>query len=201
VALQRKRVGDARGEADRIVRMAWQSLPPAHRRLLESIGASQWQILDEPLGKAANDFKRSAGHPGLSRTAQTTLNRALAVWIRDLRILLLYRDHPKLTGLDASAREQFIAHLAWHEWGHALSIERCSEEDVANGATLLKMAPAGVREVIRTAGYGPREYTHEVIAESYALLMARRLRGEAGQPPWLDDRIYNLLTRVVEWGA
>lgn len=62
---------------------------------------------------------------------------------------------PKLTRLDASAREQFIAHLAWHEWGHALSIERCSEEDVANGATLLRMAPAGVREVIRTAGTVP----------------------------------------------
>ncbi len=103
--------------------------------------------------------------------------------------------------LDAAAREQFIAHLAWHEWAHALSVERCSREDLAAGARLLELAPLGVREVIREAGYRSRDYTHEVIAETYAVLMTRRLREGAGQPPWLDDEIYSLLRRVTEWSA
>jgi ureidoglycolate hydrolase len=30
------------------------------------------------------------------------------------------------------------------------------------------------------------------IAETYALLMARRIRGHRGKPAWLDEKIYNL---------
>jgi hypothetical protein len=113
--------------------------------------------------------------------------------------VLINESHPKLDGLDANAREQFIAHLAWHEWAHALSVERCTDEEIAAGRELLELAPPGIHEVIRTAGYRSREYTHEVIAETYALLMARRLRGGLGRPPWLDDQIYSLLKRVTEW--
>jgi hypothetical protein len=200
VALRRKRPGDARGDAE-IVEMAWQSLPPAHRRLLESIGASQREIISEPLGDAADAYRKSAGLKGLTPSNRAKLNPALAVWIKDLRLVLINGGHPKLDGLDAAAREQFIAHLAWHEWAHALSVERCSREDLAAGARLLELAPPGVREVIREAGYGSRDYTHEVIAETYAVLMTRRLREGAGQPPWLDDEIYSLLRRVTEWSG
>jgi hypothetical protein len=44
-----------------------------------------------------------------------------------------------------------------------------------------------------------RQYTHEVIAEIYAVVMARRRRGETGQPAWLDDELYDLLRRVCGW--
>lgn len=121
--------------------------------------------------------------------------------MKDLRLLLIHGAHPKLAGLSPVSREQVIARLAWHEWGHALSVERCSPDDVANGSRLLALAPAGVREIIRTAGYRARDYTHEVIAETYALLMARRLREGSEQPPWLDDEIYKLLERVTEWSG
>ena len=112
-----KRPGEAAGNADEIVQMAWDSLPSAHRNLLESIGASQWQV------------------------------------------------------------------------------------DVADGTRLLALAPPGVREVIRTAGYRSQDYTHEVIAETYAMLMTRRLREGSGQPSWLDDEIYDLLRRTTEWNG
>lgn len=130
---------------------------------------------------------------------QDATDDAFGVWVRELRIVLIRNGHPKLRGLDTATQEEFIACVAWHEWGHALSIERCSTEDVQRGRRLLDLAPTGIRERIRMAGYREKDYTHEVIAETYALLTLRRLRGGSGQPPWLNDEIYNLLKRVTEW--
>ena len=92
-----------------------------------------------------------------------------------------------------------IVRTFWHEWGHALSLARATTSDVAAGEYLLGLAPSGVGEYIRGQGYRQRQYTHEVIAEIYALLMARRRRGETGRPPWLDDELYDLLRRVCGW--
>lgn len=185
--------------AERVLQLAWLSLPPAHRSLLEAIGASQWQALDEPLGAAAHGFLRSAGHGALSRSARIGLDHAVAVWVPDLRIVLLNTSHPALSGLDGPAYEEFVSRTAWHEWGHALGMTRCSSEDVAAGARLLDLAPKGVREGIRNGGYRVTEYTHELVAETYALLMARRHRKRSGKPPWLDAEIYNLVKRVTGW--
>ncbi len=92
-----------------------------------------------------------------------------------------------------------MAHIAWHEWGHALSLARCSPEDVAAGNKLLTLATVGISEGIRSAGYLSKSFTHEVVAETYALMMARRIRGHRDKPTWLDDEIYNLLKRVTGW--
>lgn len=92
-----------------------------------------------------------------------------------------------------------MSRTAWHEWGHALGMARCSLEDVAAGDRLLDIAPRGVREGIRSSGYRATEYTHELVAETYALLMARRHRKRLGKPPWLDDEIYSLMKRVTGW--
>jgi hypothetical protein len=86
-------------------------------------------------------------------------------------------------GLKAIATyEAFIMRTAWHEWGHALSVVRCSQEDVATGRKLFDLAPAGLRESIRRAAYRSAEYTHELVAETYALLLARHRRGAMGRP-------------------
>jgi hypothetical protein len=92
-----------------------------------------------------------------------------------------------------------IVRTFWHEWGHALSLARATAADVTIGADLIDLAPAGVGDSIRGGGYRQRQYTHEVIAEIYALLMARRRRGETGKPPWLDDQISELVRRVCGW--
>jgi len=186
-------------QADRVVRSAWLSLPRDHRELLEEIGASQWQTADRPLGDAANRFLRSAGHPPLPDATRRELDDALGVWIPKLRIVLVDVGHPRLTDLDEKSREAFIAHIAWHEWGHALSVARCTPEDVSAGERLLDLAPAGVRDVIRAAAYRPRHYTHELVAETYALLIARRRRQASGRPPWLHDEIYKLMRRATGW--
>lgn len=196
----RRRLGVSEIErAQRILHLAWLGLPATHRALLESIGASQSQGIDQPLGTAVDGFLRSAGQRGLSAAAQRRLDLALGVWLQELRIILLDVDHPKLTGLDQATYEAFIMRTAWHEWGHALSVVRCSQEDVATGGKLLDLAPAGLSESIRRAGYRPIDYTHELVAETYALLLARRRRGATGRPPWLDGEIYNLVKRVTDW--
>jgi hypothetical protein len=82
--------------AERVLQLAWLSLPPAHRALLESVGASQWQAVDERLGVSVNRFLRSAGHPVLSRSAHIGLDNAVAVWIQDLRVVLLNVSHRRL---------------------------------------------------------------------------------------------------------
>jgi hypothetical protein len=196
----RRRLGVSELErTQRVLQFACLSLPAAHRALLESIGASQSQVVDQPLGTAVDSFLRSAGQQGLSTTARRTLNLALGVWIQELRIILIDAGHPKLAGLDQATYEAFIMRTAWHEWGHALSIVRCAQEDVAAGRKLLDLAPPGIRDGIRQAGYRSVDYTHELVAETYALLLARRRRGATGRPPWLDSEIYSLLKRVTDW--
>jgi hypothetical protein len=63
----------------------------------------------------------------------------------------------------------------------------------------MKLAPEGIQKRVRVAGYRRKDHTHEVIAEAYALLMVRRLAGRTGQPSWLHNEIYDLLTRVTGW--
>lgn len=75
---QRKRLTISELEnTQRLLHLSWLSLPAAHRALLESIGASQSQGVDQPLGAAVNSFLRSAGHQGLSTATQHKLDLAL----------------------------------------------------------------------------------------------------------------------------
>jgi hypothetical protein len=121
--------------AQRVLHLSWLTLPAAHRALLESIGASQSQAVDQPLGEAVDSFLRSAGHRGLPPAMRRKLDLALGVWLQELRIVLIDVGHPKITSLDQATYEAFIARMAWHEWGHALSVVRCSREDIATGGS------------------------------------------------------------------
>ncbi len=188
-----------RTRTERIVNMAWATLPAAHRRLLEEVGASQWTVVEEPLGVPVHKLLRSAGHRGLDERARRRLEPALAVWVPDLRIVAFHAGHPALAELGESSVEQLLARTAWHEWGHALSIARCTAEDIADGTRLLNLAPTSVSKSIRAAGYLRYEYTHELVAEIYSLLIARHKRKESGKPRWLSQEIYDLVGRVTAW--
>lgn len=188
-------------DAHAIVQMAWDSMPERARALLETVGAAQWEVVGEPLGMAVDSYLRSAGHDGLQRAERYALDRALGVWIRELRIVLIFCGHSELDGLDARSREVYLSYVAWHEWAHALSVELCSADDVAAGGRLLERAPKGVRERIRRGGYPRKELTYEVIADIYALLMARRQANLKGRPSWLGDEIYELVARTTGWSG
>jgi hypothetical protein len=107
--------------------------------------------------------------------------------------------HEALADLDDPTYEAMIARIAWHEWGHALSLARTEADEIAAGGRLLDLAPEGIRQIVRRSEYGRTEYTHELVAELYVLLMSRRRRGQRGQPPWLADELYRLVRRVSGW--
>lgn len=198
----RRRLGDGGVErAQQIVDLAWEDLPAAHRSLLEAIGAAQRQAVDRPLGQEVADLRRSAGQVEPSRTERQRLDTALGVWIPDLRVVLVDAGHEKHVGLDETSYEAALVRVAWHEWGHALSIDRATSADKDAGDQLLDLAPEGVAAIIRGAGYRSSERTHELVADIYGLLMARRRRGRAGQPRWLNDEIWDLMKRVADWDA
>lgn len=181
------------------VRNAMASLPASYSGLLKSVGAIEYEVVDRPIGEAVDHYRRSAGLPGLPRSEQRRLAAAYGVWIRELRVVLIRGDHPQLRGLEPSAVEQFICRVVWHEVGHALSIARCSWQDRRKGRRLLELCPDGISEDIRSANYGVPSYTHEVVAEVFALLMERKQRGQGGKPGWLDPEIYDLICRVTGW--
>lgn len=185
--------------ARRVLKLAWADLPPSHRSLLESIGAKRWDVTSRPLGTYADDLLRSAGYPGLAPRDRVGRDRARGLWIPDLKVVLINAVHPDYDGLAPPSRENAIARIAWHEWGHALGIHGASREDVAAGLKLLDSLPRDLANTIRSADYLPREYTHEVVAEVYALLMVRRRKGVIGRPNWVSDEVYELIRRVVGW--
>ena len=185
--------------AAKLVNLAWQDLPPQDRSLLESVGAAQHDVIDRPLGAHLAELLASAGALALSTPDRLRLDRAVGVWVPELRVVLIDAGHSALTGLDDGSYEVMVVRAAWHEWGHALSLARATPEDVSDGERRLSLAPPGIAKVIRSAGYRRGEYTHELVAETYALLMARRRRGEGGKPAWLNDEIWALMRRVCGW--
>jgi hypothetical protein len=181
------------------VERAMAALPAEHRRVLEGVGATEYATVYEPIGDAVDHFRRSAGLPGLLRAEKHRLANAYGVWIKDLSVVLIRGDHPRLRGLSSDAADQFVARTVWHEVGHVLSMERCSRDDRRNGRRLLELCPDGVAEDIRSANYAVSSYTHEVVAEVFAILMERRQYDRGGKPQWLDPEIYDLICRVTGW--
>jgi hypothetical protein len=182
--------------AEELVQLAWDALPSSHRGLLANIGASRWEIVTASLGDAADERLRSAGERALSKAQGAADNQALGMWVPDLRLVLINETHPALLSADTPTREALLTWVAWHEWGHALSVTNAVPHDPGEGARLLALAPDGVRERIRRGNYPRREYIHELIAETYALLMRERIEGRPGQPPWLQNEIYQLISRI-----
>jgi hypothetical protein len=182
-----------------IVERAWSALPHEHQVLLREVGAAQWKVVDGPLGSPVHKLLRSAGENGLSARAREDADDAMAVWLATLRVVVFNAEHSALEGLSERAYAQALARTAWHEWGHALSIVRCTPEDVRAGPRLLRLAPTAVDKVIRTAGYRPHEYTHELVANVYSALVERSQHDASGRPPWLHSEIYDLVKRVTGW--
>jgi len=196
----RQPLGERRhARAARIIDLAWADLPTEHRLLLENTGAARWRVVDRALADFVDDLLRSAGRPPMAPTDRLGLADAVGAWVEELRLVLVDAGHPALSDLDDQSFEMMLARIAWHEWGHALSVVRAEADDDADGERLLALAPRGVSERIRRAGYRRSQFTHELVADIYALLMSRRRRGETGKPPWLDDRIYQLVRRISTW--
>jgi hypothetical protein len=180
---------------------AMASLSGALRASLGRVQAAEYEVVNRPIGEAVDHYKRSAGLDGVATAEKARLANAHGVWIREIGVILIRGDHPALRGLSARAAEQFVARVVWHEAAHALSIANCSWQDRRRGRRFLELCPDGIAEDIRSANYGVPSYTHEVVAEIFAILMERRQHGQEGRPAWLDREIYDLICRVTGWSG
>ncbi len=187
------------GDVEKIVAGAWKELPRADRALLKEIRADQWEVCHEGLGSRADAMLRSAGCGKLDRSEAARADEAVGLWIPQLRIVLLNAAHPSLVGLDRASLDLNVKCVAWHEWGHALSIDRAGDDDVARGPEYLALMPPELADAVRKSGYRRREFTHEIVAEIYSILVLRRRLGKAGRPEWLNAKIYELVRRVAGW--
>lgn len=185
--------------ASEVTARAWGDLPHADRTVLRAIRADEWAVTDRPLGAYTDDLRRSAGYASFPRAEMRRQDAAAGLWIPELRLVIINLAHRSFANLDPSSFEYAVARVAWHEWGHALAFHQATESDVAAGTRLLDLAPAPLAANIRAAGYRQREYTHEIVAEVYALLLARCRQGATGRPRWLHQEIYELVRRVVGW--
>ena len=128
---------------------------------------------------------------------------AVAVWLPQRNVVAY--NGPLLTqalrDLTQSARQATIDSIAWHEYGHALSVTRASHEMRRDGPRLVELLPAGLRQAIDFPGaYGPRQVFDEVIANVYALMISRAVHhGEYGVPSFLDPDVYDAFQAVVTW--
>jgi len=184
-------------KANDIVRQAWRELPRGDRDLLKEIRADQWEVCGRSLGTYTDELLRSADRGSLSAEEIARANEALALWVPELRVMLINDGHPAFDGLDGPTLAYDLSRVAWHEWGHALSLDRAGEEDIAAGERYVELVPEGLAKNVRQAGYRRREYTHEVVAEIYAILMIRRRQGKTERPPWLHPEVYELVRRVA----
>ncbi|HET9592587.1 MAG TPA: hypothetical protein VFP17_06690 [Solirubrobacterales bacterium] len=185
--------------ARQVMDQAWAALPPADRGLLEAIRAEQRDATVRPLGLYTDELRRSAGYASFPAAERERQDAAAGLWIPELRLVLLNVAHASFQDLDQHSLGWALARVSWHEWGHALAFHRATSEDVSRGEEFLDLAPPSMAQNVRSADYRQREYTHEIVAEVYALLLARRQRGATGRPAWLDPKIYELVRRVVGW--
>jgi len=179
-----------------LIQLAWDTLRAPHRRLLEQVGASRWEIVDRPLGEVTRDLLQAPGRPLQTRAQTEADDLALGIWVPELRLVLINEAHPAVLSADEATREGLLTWVAWHEWGHALIVATHTPHDPNEGARLLALAPPGIRERIRRANYPRSEFIHELIAETYALVMRARIEGRTGPPTWLPNEIYQLITRI-----
>jgi hypothetical protein len=190
----------ASGQFDRLlseIREARAQLPAEHRNLLAQIGTHEGVVEDWPNG--VQDLFRSVQEVPPSDAA---LVNAAAVWLDGLRTVVF--NGPLMlaatTGLTDTSRKQLVAYIAWHEYGHALSLTRSTLEQRRSGVHLLGLLSDGMRASIDyPGGYGRLQVFDEVVATVYALLISRIRTDGYGVPEFLHPEIVQAFKEVIPW--
>lgn len=192
--------GEAQSRSDRLlreIRRARVELPAEHRNLLEQIGAQEGVIDDWPRG-VQNLYRSILKTP----PSEAVLARAAAAWLDGLRTVVFNGPfmHEAVVGLNAKTREKVVAYLAWHEYGHALSLTRSTREQREDGVRLLGLLSDGLRGSIDyPGGYGRFEVFDEVIATVYATMVARIRTDGYGMPRFLHPEVFQAFKEVIPW--
>jgi hypothetical protein len=179
------------------VRRARARLPAAHRALLDELRTQEAAIDHWPGG--VQDLYRSIGQAPPPAPA---LVGAAAVWLDGLRTVVFNAAllHETCLGLTDEARGELIASIAWHEYGHALSLARSTPEQRDRGEQLLARLPEGMRAAIDYPGsYRRSEVFDEIMATVYAVMIARVRTHGYGVPAFLHPDVVHEFMEVIPW--
>jgi hypothetical protein len=179
------------------IRRARELLPLEHRALLEQIGAQEAAFDDWP--RAVQDLFVTLNERPPS---DLQLEGAAAVWLEARRLVAFNAPlfERATAGLDPSSHERTVAYIAWHEYGHALSVMRASRELRESGPRLLMLLPDGLRQSIDYPGsYRRLDVFDEVIANVYALMITRVCDGRYGAPEFLHPEVLEAFKEVIPW--
>lgn len=179
------------------VRWARTQLPGSHRQLLEELRVQETAIDVWPSGVL--DLYRSLRE---TPPRERGIARAAAVWLDELRTVAFNaRFFESATrGLSHEWRRTLVAGIAWHEYGHALSLVRSTADQRRDGPRLHELLPAGLKgQIDYPQSYRAREVFDEVVAGVYALMISRIRACGYGFPDFLQPDITNAFQEVIPW--
>lgn len=178
------------------IRLARRELPGSHRGLLDQLNVQEAAIDDWP--QHVIDFYRTVKEEPPNGSE---LENAAAVWLQERRTVAFNAPliEAALAGLDASTQRLLLQSVAWHEYGHALSLMRSTAEQRADGPRLLSLLTEGLRGAIRPDDYRPSQLFDEIIATLYALMVGRIREHGYGVPEFLHPDLFAAFQEVIPW--
>jgi hypothetical protein len=187
-------------DLQRLIDRARRRLPRSHRALLEQMSLQDAVMYDWP-AQVRSLYETIRETPPQA----SELEGAVAVWLPTLRVVAYngaLLAHALGDGdLTPSTQQAVIDNIAWHEYGHALSVTRASSGMKRDGPRLLELLPSGLRQVVDYPGtYRRREVFDEVIANVYALMIGRAVQlKDYGVPKFLHTEVFDAFQAVVPW--
>lgn len=179
------------------VKLARQRLPSQHIAVLEALGVQEIVCASWP-GPVLDLYETVR----LKAPSAAALRATTALWIPDVKTAAFNGPwlHAVTDELDEPSRRDLIASVAWHEYGHALSLALSTPEQRRRGAALLELAPAAVRRaVLQPPGYRPHEIFDEVIAGVYAMLVGGIHTRGYGVPEYLNEALFDEFKEIIPW--
>jgi phage tail protein X len=181
----------------REIRAARAELPAEHRELLDQLGVQETAIEDWP--DRVVDLYATLREPAPTRQE---LDGAAATWLNSLRTVAF--NAPAVLhvaqDLDEPSRRTIVARIAWHEYGHALSVTRATCEHRECGPAFLALLPEGLRDTIDYPGrYRTSQVFDEIVATIYSVIVGRVRTDGYFQPEYLHADVFAAFKEVIPW--
>ena len=178
------------------VRLARHRLPSQHIAVLDALGVQETVCASWP-GPVLDLYETVRMTPPDARA----LRDAAGLWLPALRTAAFNGPFLRAVtdGLDEASRREFVANVAWHEYGHALSLALSTADQRRRGSELLKLAPDVIQRQVGQHGYRSDEIFDELIAGVYALLVGGVPRYGYGLPRYLNKLLFDEFKEIIPW--
>lgn len=178
------------------IRLARRALPMSHRALLDHLNVQETAIDDWP-GHVIDIYRTLNEQP----PKRSQLENAAAVWLQERRTVAFNAPllEAALAGLNEPSLRVAIQSIAWHEYGHALSLMRSTSDHRAIGPRLLGVLTEGLRQAVGPDDYRPSEIFDEIVATLYTLMVSRIRDHGYGAPDFLHPSLFEVFQEVIPW--